>query len=328
MLGAALAAVAVLVLRGRHRGGTRPLRDLEGLLHEGAVDGLRAETGGGIANAIVGTIVIVGIATLIALPVGILVAVYASEFAPAAVRRVVSFVLDILNGLPSIVIGIFIFGLIVVGRTSRARSQAVSRSRSSCCRSSRAPRRRCSRSCRRPCARRASRSASAAGGRRLGVTIPASFGGILTGGTLAIARAAGETAPLLFTCALTTTQVSWDPQPAAAVHSSDDLRGPREPRSGAPRSGVGGGARAVDLRARDQRRSRRPRLARSRRKLDEMKRGYDRHGGSDRGRPARKHADDSSRDGLRHPRPVGVLRRHARGRATSTSRSTATWSPP
>src|SRR4029079_397913 len=48
----------------------------------------------------------------------------------------------------------------------------------------------------------------------VGLIIPASFGGIITGGTLAIARAAGETAPLLFTCALTTTQVSWDPTQA------------------------------------------------------------------------------------------------------------------
>jgi phosphate transport system permease protein len=45
-----------------------------------------------------------------------------------------------------------------------------------------------------------------------GLIIPASFGGIITGGTLAIARAAGETAPLLFTCSLTTTKISWDPR--------------------------------------------------------------------------------------------------------------------
>jgi phosphate transport system permease protein len=48
----------------------------------------------------------------------------------------------------------------------------------------------------------------------VGLIIPASFGGILTGGTLAIARAAGETAPLLFTSALTTNQVSWNPHEA------------------------------------------------------------------------------------------------------------------
>jgi phosphate transport system permease protein len=48
----------------------------------------------------------------------------------------------------------------------------------------------------------------------LGIILPTSFGGILTGATLAIARASGETAPLLFTCALTTSQVSWDPRQA------------------------------------------------------------------------------------------------------------------
>src|SRR5205807_8897795 len=46
----------------------------------------------------------------------------------------------------------------------------------------------------------------------VGVILPTAFGGILTGTTLAIARAAGETAPLLFTCALTTSQISWDPR--------------------------------------------------------------------------------------------------------------------
>ena len=69
----------------------------------------------GLANAFVGTIVIVGIATLMALPVGILVAIYLNEFAPASIRNVVTMVLDVLNGVPAIVIGIFVFGLFVVG---------------------------------------------------------------------------------------------------------------------------------------------------------------------------------------------------------------------
>ena len=86
MLGAALAAVAVLVLLVATVVERGHSRDLEGLLHEGADDGLLGGTGG-IANAIVGTIVIVAIATLIALPVGILVAVYTSEFAHGRVRR-------------------------------------------------------------------------------------------------------------------------------------------------------------------------------------------------------------------------------------------------
>ena len=69
----------------------------------------------GLANAFVGTIVIVGLATLMALPVGILVAIYLNEFAPASIRNFVTLILDILNGVPAIVIGIFVFGLFVVG---------------------------------------------------------------------------------------------------------------------------------------------------------------------------------------------------------------------
>jgi len=48
----------------------------------------------------------------------------------------------------------------------------------------------------------------------LGVILPASLGGIFTGATLAVARAAGETAPLLFTSSVTTSLVSWDPHTA------------------------------------------------------------------------------------------------------------------
>src|SRR4029079_12064428 len=51
---------------------------------------------------------------------GILVAIYTSEFAPREVRRFVSFVLDLLNGMPSIVIGIFIFGLVVLAHGQSA----------------------------------------------------------------------------------------------------------------------------------------------------------------------------------------------------------------
>jgi phosphate transport system permease protein len=70
---------------------------------------------GGLANAFAGTLVIVAIATLMALPTGILVALYLIEFAPATVRSVVSLALDVLNGIPAIVIGIFVYGLFVLG---------------------------------------------------------------------------------------------------------------------------------------------------------------------------------------------------------------------
>jgi len=210
MLGTALAAVGVLVLvvwAVVSRGYSAISWDF---FTKGPTTNFLGTTGG-IANAIVGTIVIVAIATVIALPIGILVAVYTNEFAHGRVRRLLSFVLDILNGLPSIVLGIFIFGLIVISHHQSAYAGGLALSILML-----------------PLIARSTqevlalvpetlREASFALGvsrwrTTVGLTIPASFGGILTGGTLAIARAAGETAPLLFTCALTTSQVSWDPR--------------------------------------------------------------------------------------------------------------------
>ncbi len=212
MLTAALAAVAVLVLlvssvvsRG-HGALTKdfftkgPTTDFLG-------------TGGGIANSIVGTVVIVGCAAVFSLPLGILIAIYTSEFAAREVRRFVGFVLDVLNGLPSIVIGIFIFGLLVLGHTQSALAGGVALAvimlplvaRSTQEVLALVP----------ESLREASFALGVSRWRTvLGVILPTSFGGILTGATLAIARAAGETAPLLFTCALTTTQTSWDPRQA------------------------------------------------------------------------------------------------------------------
>ena len=170
-------------------------------------------TGGGIANSIVGSVVIVACATVFALPLGILIAIYTSEFAPREVRRFVGFVLDVLNGLPSIVIGIFIFGLLVLGHTQSAIAAGVALAiimlplvaRSTQEVLALVP----------ETLREASFALGVSRWRTvLGVILPTSFGGILTGATLAVARAAGETAPLLFTCALTTNQVSWDPREA------------------------------------------------------------------------------------------------------------------
>jgi phosphate transport system permease protein len=171
------------------------------------------ESGGGIANSIVGTVVIVACATAFALPLGILVAIYTSEFAPREVRRFVGFVLDVLNGLPSIVIGIFIFGLLVLGHAQSALAAGVALAiimlplvaRSTQEILALVP----------TSLREASFALGVSRWRTvLGLILPASFGGILTGATLAVARAAGETAPLLFTSALTTSQVSWDPRQA------------------------------------------------------------------------------------------------------------------
>jgi phosphate transport system permease protein len=210
MLVAALAAIAVLglvIVAVVERGHSALTKDF---FTKGPTTNFLGTTGG-IANAIVGTIVIVGVATVIALPIGILVAVYTNEFARGGVRRVLAFTLDVLNGIPSIVIGIFIFGLVVLSHQQSAFAGGlalaiimlplVARSTQEVL----------------ALVPESLREASFALGVSrwrtvVGLIIPASFGGVITGGTLAIARAAGETAPLLFTCALTTTQISWDPR--------------------------------------------------------------------------------------------------------------------
>jgi phosphate transport system permease protein len=171
------------------------------------------ETGGGIANSIVGSIVIILIGAAIALPIGVAIAIYLSELARPRVRRTVGLVLDVLNGLPSIVIGIFIFGLLVVGHGQAAWKASVAlaiimlpliaRSTQEVLALVPDPLR---------------EGALALGVSRwratLGVIVPTALGGIFTGATLAIARAAGETAPLLFVSSVTTSQVSWDPKQA------------------------------------------------------------------------------------------------------------------
>jgi phosphate transport system permease protein len=167
----------------------------------------------GLANAFVGSIVIVGLATFMTLPVGILVALYLSEFARPAVRNVVSLALDVLNGIPSIVIGVFVFGLLVYG----GKQSALAGSFALACLML-------------PLVARSTmevlalvpsslREASLGLGvprwrTTLSIVLPQTIGGIVTGGTLAVARIAGETAPLLFTSSIVGNQVNWNPQHA------------------------------------------------------------------------------------------------------------------
>lgn len=72
------------------------------------------ETGGGMANAIVGTLILIGLACSIALPIGIMGGIYLAEFGKNKLGFIVRFTADMLNGTPSIVIGIFVYGLIVI----------------------------------------------------------------------------------------------------------------------------------------------------------------------------------------------------------------------
>jgi phosphate transport system permease protein len=171
----------------------------------------------GIANAIVGTFVIVGLAVLMALPLGILAAVYLNEFAPRRVQTAMTVAFDVLNGVPAIVVGIFVFVFIVAGHGQGAWKGSfalailmlplVTRSTQEVL----------------ALVPDAMREASLALGAprwrtTLSVVLPMAVGGIITGATLATARVAGETAPLLFTSALAGNTVSWDPsQPLSSI---------------------------------------------------------------------------------------------------------------
>jgi phosphate transport system permease protein len=167
----------------------------------------------GLANAFAGSLVLVGLATLMALPVGILVAVYLTEFAPNSIRYGVSLVLDVLNGIPAIVIGIFVYGLFVIGHGQSGWAGAfalaclmlplVTRSTMEVL----------------LLVPSALREASLALGvprwrTTLSIVLPQTVGGVVTGTVLAVARVAGETAPLLFTSSLVGTQTSWNPSHA------------------------------------------------------------------------------------------------------------------
>lgn len=157
------------------------------------------EAGGGVANAIVGTLVLAGLASVMAIPVGVLSGVYMSEYAGTRLSSAIRFAADTLNGVPSIVIGVFAYTVAVlpfkqfsafaggfalgvmmipiVARTTEELLLLV------------------------PGAMREGALALGATRARAVFTVilPAALPGIVTGIVLALARIAGETAPLLFT---------------------------------------------------------------------------------------------------------------------------------
>jgi phosphate transport system permease protein len=155
--------------------------------------------GGGMANAIVGTGKLLLLASLIGLPIGFLAGVYLSEFGSRPSAFVIRYVTDLLNGVPSIVIGIFAYAVIVLPMktfSTLAGGFALGvmmipitvRSTEESLRTVPSGLREAS------VALGASRTTTI-----LRVVIPAGFRVILTGMMLALARVAGETAPLLFT---------------------------------------------------------------------------------------------------------------------------------
>jgi phosphate transport system permease protein len=157
------------------------------------------EPGGGMANAIVGTLILSGLAALMAVPIGIMSGVYMSEYAGTRFAALVRFAADTLNGVPSIVIGLFAYAVVVVpfrqfsalaggfalgtmmipiiARTTEELLLLVPGSM-----------------------REGALALGATRARAVfTVVLPAAMPGIITGIVLALARIAGETAPLLFT---------------------------------------------------------------------------------------------------------------------------------
>lgn len=159
---------------------------------------------GGIGPAVIGTVLVTGAASLLAIPLGILAAIYLSEYgASNRLAGVIRFLSDVMAGVPSIVVGLFVFTIWVLrfkARSGVAGSLALAclmlpiviRSAESMLR----------------LVPDEMREASyALGARRsrtiLTVVLPAALPGIVSGSLLAVARAAGETAPLLFTLGIT-----------------------------------------------------------------------------------------------------------------------------
>jgi phosphate transport system permease protein len=155
--------------------------------------------GGGAVASILGSLQLVGLATILAVPVGVLAAVYTSEFSSRRTAAVIRFAADVMVGIPSILIGIFVFTFLVLpfrhfnafaGSVALALLMipVVMRTTEEIIR----------------LVPNALREASLALGvpawrTVLSVVLRTGLGGILTGVMLAVARAAGETAPLLFT---------------------------------------------------------------------------------------------------------------------------------
>jgi phosphate transport system permease protein len=157
------------------------------------------EAGGGMANAIVGTLILTGLGSAMAIPIGVISGVYMSEYAGTKFSSMVRFAADTLNGVPSIVIGVFAYGVAVlpfrqfsalaggfalgimmipiIARTTEELLLLVPQTM-----------------------REGALALGATRARAVfTVVLPAALPGIITGIVLALARIAGETAPLLFT---------------------------------------------------------------------------------------------------------------------------------
>ena len=157
------------------------------------------EPGGGMANAIVGTVMLSALGAIAAVPIGLISGIYMSEYPGSRLASTTRFAADTLNGVPSIVIGVFVYGIVVlpfkqfsmiaggialgimmipiIARTTEELLRLVP-----------------------PSLREGALALGATRARAVRtVVLPAALPGIITGVVLALARIAGETAPLLFT---------------------------------------------------------------------------------------------------------------------------------
>jgi phosphate transport system permease protein len=159
----------------------------------------QGETGGGIANAIVGSAEMVALASLIGIPVGLMAGVYLSEFSGKTFGFLIRYTADLLNGVPSIVIGLFAWTVVVVPmKTFSALAGGVALSLMLIPITARN-----TEQFLQEVPRTMREGALALGASRwraiASVIIPAARKGIMTGIILGVARISGETAPLLFT---------------------------------------------------------------------------------------------------------------------------------
>ncbi|HMJ72060.1 MAG TPA: phosphate ABC transporter permease PstA [Solirubrobacterales bacterium] len=176
---------------------------------------LFGESGGGISNAIVGSGIMVGLAALMAIPVGLLVAIYTTEFASPRTAHPIRFVLDVLNGVPTIITGIFVYGLLVAGKHQSGFAASVALAivmlpivaRTAQEVLSLVP----------ATLKEAAHALGIAPWRAtVRVTLPTAAGGLLTGALLAVARVAGETAPLILLSSIFAPGVLTEPGEALA----------------------------------------------------------------------------------------------------------------
>ena len=157
------------------------------------------QSGGGVVHAILGTLIIVGVGSLIGIPIGVGAGVYCAEYPGSPLTKATRFIADVLNGTPSIVVGVFVWAWIVANqkhfsafagsvalavlmvpmvlRTTEEMIKLVPNSLREAALALGYPRWRTS----------------------LGIVVRTTLPGIVTGSLLAVARIAGETAPLLFT---------------------------------------------------------------------------------------------------------------------------------